>query len=352
MINGLLSLLINGIFDIKDAMHAKGVTDIKSNVVELVCVCTDDLPIDLTSQYCKSLEVVYATLLRASLQSLIRNRGNSSPKDIFKSLPILTNFDQVQFNKELGTISSLSDSLFSNKKGEAGSAAVSAFLEHVKHGIESVDVKFNCGLESGDVFLKETRGGVPTFIEAIVTITTPGGKAMDKVIPIGVSVRPKVVSPQEVIGFFIKQNNKLVELTQNEKVRAKRFSFKSLLSSNRIKQDATAKLSSNEKRTLNNILESTKDINKPFVCLLISSYTKDMLLDANVDITKPALLKQIYNSLPIMSIAIYDMNVDMINYSLLRDTVFTAATASSFNTDISQLQKTLAEGLRVSKMLG
>ena len=348
-IGPILGLLINGLFDISDSMGAKGVQDIKSNVVELVCVCTDDLPIDLTSQYCKSLEVFYATLLRASLQSVIRNRGNSSVKNIFKSLPLLTNSDEVVIDKELGTISSLAEGLFS-KKGEKGSVAVGAFLEHVKAGIENIDVKFRPAMESGDIFLKETRGGVPTFIEAIVTITAVGGRAMDKTIPLGISVRPKIVSPQEMIGFFIKQNNKLVDLTSSEKVKAKKFSMKSIFNSKRIKNEEV-KVDNSAKKSLHQMLENTKGINKPFVCLLMSGYTKELLIDAKVDITKPALLKQIYNTLPVMSIGIYDMNVDMISYSLTKDSTFTSATASSFNTDISQLQKTLSEGLRVSRML-
>lgn len=352
-IGSILSLTVNSLFDIHDAMAAKNITDMNANVIELACVCTDDLPVDLVSQYCKSVEIVYATLVRSILQSTIRSRGNSRPKDMLKSLPILTNFDLVEFNDEINAISSVSEGLFGNKNAQSGSAAVNAFLEAVKVELAKRDI-VEYGIEA-DVFLKETRGGVPTFIDVSVTITTPGGgKPIEKVIPIGISVRPKMVQPQEMIGFFIKQNNALTEISNASKVKSKKFSFKSLLSSNRIKKDKImgGVLDNKSKRVLSSLLESTKNIKKPFVCLLISNYTRDLLKDAGVDIEKPALIRNIYKSLPVMSISIYDMNVDMIYYSLSKtQTTLVKVTASTFNTDVSQLQKTLAEGLRVSKML-
>lgn len=352
-ISNILTLIVNSMFDISDSMRSKHVGDLNSNVIELACACTDDLPTELTSEYCKSLEVVYATLVRSILQSTIRNRGNSSPKDLFKSIPILTNFDLVEHNEELNAIGSAADSLFGGGKKYSGGTAVNAFLESVREEMSKQEIS-EYGLEA-DVFLKETRGGVPTFIDVTVTITVPGGKALEKTIPIGISVRPKYVSPQEMIGFFIKQNNKLNEMSNAAKIKAKRFSFKSLFTKNRIVQNKIEGgiLDNSSKRVLANLLESTKRIDKPFVCLLLSSYTRDLLTDAGVDVSKPALLKNIYNTLPVMSVGIYDMSLDMIYYSLSRgQTTLIKATASSFNTDISQLQKNLAEGLRVSKMLG
>ncbi|MGL5766781.1 MAG: hypothetical protein ACRCX8_14180 [Sarcina sp.] len=351
-ISNIFTLIVNSMFDINDSMKSRNVGDLNANVIELACVCTDDLPTELASEYCKSLEVVYATLVRSILQSTIRNRGNSSPKDLFKSLPILTNFDLVEHNEELNAISSVSNSLFHSGNTYSGGSAVNAFLESVNMLMSEQNVK-DFGLEA-DVFLKETRGGVPTFIDVTVTITVPGGRALEKVIPIGISVRPKFVQPQEMIGFFIKQNNKLTEMNNASKVKAKKFTFKSLFTKNRIVQNKIdgGIIDNNSKRVLSSLLESTKRIDKPFVCLLMSSYTRDLLNDAMVDVSKPALLKNIYNTLPVMSISIYDMSLDMIYYSLNRgQTTLVKATASSFNTDISQLQKTLAEGLRVSKML-
>lgn len=344
-ISQLLAFLINSMVDIKDAMTSdKPNNNLTGNVLELVAVCTDDLPKDFVEKYCESLQVVYATLIRGILQSSIRSRFTLNPESIFKSIPLLSNADKVTKDK-LGAFHSVTSSLFGNK-GEKmkGGDLANAFLENMK--IEIREAKKAIDGQEADIFLNDTRTALPKYVDVIVPVSTPSGNIKDVVVPIGVMVKVKYVSPEEMVQFFIKRRN----LAEGNQAKAKLNFFKSLISKKKIKEEMD--IPEKDKHLLYAMLESVKDVKKPFINLVFSNFVENSLKNAGINIEDRNVIRNLVTQLPIMSLCSYNMGTDTLKYTLnnAQHTLLTSK-ASSFNSDISNLQKNLSEGLRLSKLL-
>ena len=388
LISQFIPMVANLICDIHELASGSNVSDMKSNIIELPLICSNDMTMDFVTQYGKSIEVVYATMVRSILQTSTKSRLNGSAKSIFKSLPILTTFDTVSIDNNLNASISSLNAVFNADPGNTntkGNNAVNAFLESIDMNLEELTMKVindigvggvsilttggvldaneSAGYISGfspeergdeasgnNIFLQESRGGVPTWVDVEVQIRELGGKVTSKAVPIGVAVKPKLVDGSEIVSLFIKQNNKLFELSKVGAVLKKRLSIKSLLNKKVISK--LTGVEPNVKKNLVSLLDAVSGAgNKPFVCILMSNSVKNNLMAAKVDVTSSGLLRSIYKKLPILSISIYDINLDTISYSLMQDPYMTATTSSNFNTDVSALQRTLSEGLRLNKML-
>lgn len=350
-IGNILSIVLNTAFDIRDAIDAGRDKNLRDSVINLQLVATEDLSIETVNSYCKALEVLYAMIIRSILTVQDRSRFSSTANSIFSSLPMLTPYDKVAFNKQLQSFMSVRDGIFS--KGESGNKALQTFAESFSAHLSELH-KENQTISIEEVILKDATSAAPTFVDVTINVTQFGGKAVEKTFSIGLQVRPKIVSNQEMVQFIVKRNLDLVNSVDGQtksfwaRTKAK-FSFNF-----RRAKNTTEKVGAKpaDERTLDNMMNSIKSIKKPFVCLLIGNITRDMLKDMGIDITNAKLVQTIYDKLPVMSIAIYDSYKDTITSSLLRDTYFVEKTASEFTSEISQYEKQLSELVRVSKVFG
>lgn len=349
-IGNLMSLAMNTIFDIRDLIETGKEQPLNGSIITLQCVCTDDLPIDVRTSYCKSLEIMYAMIIRGLLSIQDRSRFNSSPSSILTSLPMLTPFDKVKFVDKVDGFVSVRDSLFlpNGRNVYGGQKALTVFSESLQETLDEMYHKrAQLGLE--DVILKDAATAAPTFVEIGLNISHFGGKSIEKKFSIGIQVRPKVVSPQEMMQFLIRKNNALANTdgaTRNFWQRAKnKFS----LNYKRFKN--TKVVDNKGEKTLDDMMNRVKGVQKPFVCLLMSNLVRDGLVDLGLDLLKnSAMVQKLYDSLPIMSIGIYDSNTDTITSSLTRDSYFITRTSAEFNSEISQYEKQLAEIVRVNRL--
>lgn len=349
MIDGIFVFILNTIFDIRDLIETGKEQPINGNIITLQCVCTDDLPIDVRNSYCESLEIIYAMIIRGMLNIQDRSRFNSTPTSILTSLPMLTPHDKVKFSEKLNGFVSVKDSILSGQR-YGGQKALTAFTENLDAKLnELVSAKAEISYES-DIILKDATSAAPTFVEVTINVSQFGGRVVEKKFTIGVQVRPKVVSTQEMMQFILKRNNAVADTDGATRTVWQRMKNKFMFNHKRVKNTVKSGEIAGEK-TLNEMMESVKGIKKPFVCLLMSNLCRDGLRDLNVDLVKNTKLTQkLYETLPIMSISIYDANTDTITYSLTKDSYFMTRTAAEFNSEVSQYEKQLAELVRVNRL--
>ena len=350
MIDGIFIFLLNTIMDIRDLIETGKEQPVNGNIIALQCVCTDDLPIDVRNSYCESLEIIYAMIIRSMLNIQDRSRFNSTPRSILSSLPMLTPHDKVKFDEKLQSFVSVKDSILNGKSVMGGQKALTAFTENLDAKLnELVSNKAVISYES-DIILKDATSAAPTFVEISINVSQFGGRVVEKKFTIGVQVRPKIVSSQEMMQFILKRNASIGDTDGATRTFWQRMKNKFMFNHKRIKNTVKSGEITGEK-TLNEMMESVKGIKKPFVCLLMSNLCRDGLRDLNVDIVKNTRLTQkLYETLPIMSISIYDANTDTITYSLTKDSYFMTRTAAEFNSEVSQYEKQLAELIRVNRL--
>lgn len=341
MIGDFVSVALNAMWDIRDYSENKRVLGLGGNKVTLYCLVAEDLPIDTRNSYCKSLEIVYATIIRSMLSLRDRSRLDSSPREIFRSLPMLTPYDKVQFDKNIGSFIKVSDWFFNRQYN--GSDALDVFNESF---LNLMDSSVTVGMEA-DAFLKEGRGSVPTYVEINTSVSQLGGRPIEKSYSIGVEVRPKVVSNEELASMIIKRT-KVVKDIPAESIWKK---IKTKLNFN-LKRKEVKEMDRDTHKSLNDLLGYVHAIEKPFICMLLSNRTRDILVQAGINPIDKQTLKKLYDTLPIMSISVYDVNTDTITASLTRDTYTVTRTAGEFNSEISNYEKQLSEIVRVNKVFG
>ena len=104
MIVNIIGPIFNLYWDIRDTIENKKTGTIGSNIITLPCLVSEDLPLDTRNSYCKSLEVVYAAAIKSILSIRERSRFDSSARDIYRSLPMLTPYDKVKYKKDMQTL--------------------------------------------------------------------------------------------------------------------------------------------------------------------------------------------------------------------------------------------------------
>lgn len=346
LIDGMFMFLFNLYWDLRDMREGKMGVNINSNIITLYCAISEDIPIDMRNQYCKSLEVVYACMIRAILSTADRSRFNGTTKDIFQSIPILNSYDKVKMKKNQDSMINVLNWFTNGKTEVSAKEVIDTFTESYQERLSRYwDEKI--ALESGDVILKEARGAVPTFVNIGINVYQLNGRPVEKTISVGIEVRPKVVSNEELVSMIIKKNlpkpdGKTLGIFGKMK---SVFSFNS-------KRPEMSKVPVDVKKDLNTLLDSVKHVQKPFVCILLSNVAKEMLENARINITNSAVVHNLYKQLPIMSISVYDSNTDLIHSSLTRDSYFVTRTAAEFNSDISNMERQLAEVVRVNRNYG
>ena len=342
-------VVTNVLFTFWDMLNnPKSSMPLGSNVITLMCVVSDDLPIDVRNMYCKSLEVVNAMTVRSLIMSSIEGRLTASTPNLYRKLPFMTGFDAVEFDEAKKAYKTIGDSVFSRKFN--GSQVIDNFAEAF---VENLEKHFKLKISMEEAVMRESStGSVPTYVEAEVTILLDNGaKAHTKKYMIGVQVLPKVVPANELAQMFIKQNNRIVAEAQeaNRSWWEKLKSFFTFKSKEAIK--ANDKEGNKEAaKVLNDNMNAVAGIKKPFINILMSNNVAEMLQDARFDITNRSTVNRIYNNLPLMSVGIYDINTDTITASMNRSPIFTKRTAGEFNSEASRLQKDLAEMLRIKKL--
>lgn len=347
-IDQLIAFCLNFVCLLRDYAQTEGKQP--NNTITLQCVCTDDLPIDVRNSYCKSLEIIYAMMIRSLLTLQNRSRLNDTPAAIMGNLPMLTPYDKVKFDDKVNGFMSVRDSILSRGKMD-GQNALDIFNENLQAKLdEMTSTLSSISIEDANVILKGGSSAAPTFIEIGLNIQEFNGRTSEKRFSLGIQVRPKVVSSQEMMQFIIKRNNNVGDVDGATKTFWQRLKNTFSFNYKRVNQSAKRGEISGEK-TLNEMMESVKRINKPFVCLLMSNLTVDGLRDLNIDILGNfKVAKRLYDTLPIMSISVYNANTDTITASLTKESQFVSRTAAEFNSEVSQYEKQLAEMVRVQRM--
>ena len=350
----LITPVLNMILDVKDpnvAVMGSSTSMISNNVIDLTCITSDDLTSSTTKDYCKSLEVIYAMMIRSLISSQTRSRLNNSSASIFKDIPIQNAYDGLQLDKA-GNISTFVPSWFRGKVRAplSGKAAVGVFNESRIAELEKEYlslIRVQGGLES-DPFLKETRGAGPKFIDIEMSTTDLSGKATTKNLSIGVAVRPKMVSASDIFSFMVKRNVTPLEADKVAKVGFMK-SIAKLFSREKVVKNAADNSSDSGKAAsaLYRSMQKIKDIKKPFVCLLISSEIADELKSRyKIDIMSPGVMRSLYKTYPIMSIGIYNADRDKFFISVTPDAPMNEYTASELSSEISGYEKQLADIVR------
>lgn len=343
-IDSMISLVVNSLFDIKDAIENSKSIPLNSSLISLECVVTDDLPVDVRNEYCKALQVNYAMLIRSLLNVKDYNRLNSSPKSIYRSIPLLTPYDAVAYDKKIEGFMSIKDSIFNRTFG--GNNALSVFTESME--IKVLEMHHNQTVAYESALSNDGLASFsPTFVELELTVNQIGGRTTTKRFTIAVQVKPKVVSVTDMVSFIAKRNLAVATPNGQSVSFFTRFKNKFMFNAKRIEH--TEKPDKKAEKTLNDMMNQVAGIKKPFVCLLMSNVARDMLRQGGIEVTKAAVAQKIYSSLPVLSIGIYDTNTDMITVSLLGDANFETRTAGEFNSQVSQYQRQLSELVRVSR---
>lgn len=345
-IDSIISLLFNLVFDIRDSIENNEPMSLDKSTITLVAVCDNSLPMPMINQYCENLEVIYASYIRSLLSVGTRTRIDSNAKSIFRSLPLLTPYDTVKFNEKLDAFESARKNIFTNAK--SSSSMVSYFAEEAKKELMKVEEMKSRSIsnlysyEANDAFLQENRGGVPTFVNADISVTALG-KTVDKKVSIGVRVIPKLVDKEWLMSFFIKKGKIAVNNTGDSFFGKLKAKLK--VNKNRLK---SVVIPGSQKKNLVEMFDMVEKVNKPFVCILLNNTTATALESAGLKIMSPDVLKNIYNRYPVVSVGIINTHLDNIKVSLTRDSSYVQQTLSEFNSEVATYQKELAEIVRAN----
>lgn len=345
MLNQFLAPIFNLYWDIRDMKENKKGFALGGSTITLPCLISEDLPLDIRNSYCKSLEVVYAAIIKSVLTVNDRSRFDSMARDIYRSLPMLTPYDKLQYKKDQETYQNVSDWFFNREYN--GNKAVDVFTEsYISRLNNYMNTKLDIGTEAEMVY-KESRAGVPTYVDITIQVDNLNGKAGEKTFTVGIEVRPKVVSNVELVSMLVKKT-----LPKPDPKDIAFFSkMKNLFKFNKSRKEMSSG-DPKKQKSLYEMVNKIEGIQKPFVCILLSGTARDMLEDAGVNITNGAVVQKLYQQLPLMSVSIYDTNTDTIKTSLTRDSYFVTRTAGEFNSEISNYEKQLGEMVRVNKIYG
>lgn len=347
-IDSLIAFCLNFVCLLRD--YAQTESKQPNNTITLQCVCTDDLPIDVRNSYCKSLEIIYAMMIRSLLTLQNRSRLNDTPSSIMGGIPMLTPYDKIKFNNKVNGFISVRDSIF-NRDKQDGQKALDVFTESLQDKLdEFTAVLSSISVEDANVILKGGSSAAPTFIEIGINVQDFNGRVIEKKFSLGIQVRPKVVSSQEMMQFVVKRNNAVSNVDGATRTFWQRMKNSFIFNYTKVKNTAKSGEIQGEK-SLNEMMEAVKNIKKPFVCLLMSNLTVEGLKDLNIDIVNNfKVVQRLYDTLPIMSISVYNANTDTIISSITKESQFVSRTAAEFNSEVSQYEKQLAEMVRVQRM--
>lgn len=334
-VSAVLPFLLNGLVQ-AIATDADKANSIDTNIIDLTCIVSDDLPQSVRNQYCESLEVIYAYMVRSILSTNTYTRFSGNTRGILKSIPLLTSADRLKMVNNVLMEGTRLDAVVDGK------GALAVFNESVAKQMEikyrKLVSEVDCvpGLEADAIF-KESRSSNGKYISVKIDVD-----GRSKEISLGVRVRPKVVSRSEMISFFVNKNTAVIEPDKVSK-----FSFLKTIKNLFNRKREIPKEIFDRKMVFSDLMRKVSGIKKPFVCMLISQNVADELKDEyKIDFESMNYAKHLYNNFPILSLGVYNTNADTITASLTPGAGFVSRAASAFNSEIASYEKQLAEMMR------
>jgi len=213
-------------------------TSIKKNVIEIPCLCSSDIPLDVQSGFCKAIEVLLAMLIKTILTNNPRTRFSQNASSMFKDIPLLTWYDKLQESAN-GALNDISKALLfieyknGNNKAVDGENAVSIFMDSFEENMEKLIE--HCIAMEADATYSESKGMIPTFIEIdiynnmFMDLTNRPQKNEARKVVIGVRVIPIPKSTLDIRSFVVKRNKNEVGETSKAIAAKKTGFFKGLL---------------------------------------------------------------------------------------------------------------------------
>jgi hypothetical protein len=294
----------------------KRTSGLNQNVIELTCIVDEEARHEATS-FCKTIEYQVAILI----SSIIRTDTAMGDYDrnVFRSLPLLSRYDKVYYDKATKQLSTL-DKFMASSLSDADSATRVFYESYIASIEEMYDTNETFAQEaSSDVEIVDAGGVVgPTFID--IPVKDAGNVFInmmnallgnfdknDDKIRIGVRVTPKVVQREEFVQMFKKGVNALP--TVNERAlgffgKTKRV-FKAVANIFKNNKAVKAQMSNDENKCLYDMMTRVKAIEKPFVFFFMSKDTADLINDlVRIDVTKAGTLKAMFDRYPLLGLGI------------------------------------------------
>lgn len=339
--------VINALLDGYDSLVG-GPVGIKSgsllsnNVIDLSCIVTNDLSSNTVKEYCNFLSTSYALMIRSLLSSQTRSRFTQGSRSIFRDIPIHNAYDALSIDD--GKFQSTASGIFGRGK-YSGKAALTAFNESMMHAMDDLYLSCVAGVEA-DGYVTDGKG--IQYVDAELTIANGmDGKASTKKLSIGVSVRPKRVSENDMFSFMVKRNKNIIEADKASQSGFSRLLGRLFNKKKEIQSTSKETGKKAEESKLYELMSKVEQIKKPFVCILISSEVHEELKEKyKIDITTSNVLQSLYKNYPIMSVGIYDSNRDKFIISITQDSPMVEYSASEITSEVSQMSKQLADIVR------
>jgi hypothetical protein len=342
-------------------MNAKN-TNTTSSIIEIPIVYSSDISIDAINGYCKYQEVLHAYTIKAVVEGITRTRFDSDMKSIYRQLPVRTSMDQT-FLEGMGKFAK---SLFEGKNSAKVDKYLAAFSESCRGvlrnegleseylTIESIQVandsvdKILSG-EAMEAIYNDSRAALPTFITANVTVNN-SGKSYNKTITLGISCPAKMVSPEEMIGFFLENKYEAMikgtNLSTKEKNSWRLFQTNAIATKNRMESTPEGKVLVNK---MSKLFGKIKTSTKPFVGILMSNFVEDYLTAKNFSIYTMNQYSKLMDKFPIDNIGVYDTNTDIVSYSVGPLPRFERRTATEIKAELSEYMKEVRNVIQYNK---
>lgn len=339
------------LFDIADYMYNNPVAStntLSSSVIEIPMIVSDDIAIDAVGGYAKYMEINCAYMIKSLVEGSERTRFDSDIRSIMRQLPVRTGMD----DKLLDRFGLFIKSLFGSKNRPKVDKYIAAFAEAARAELSSKGISIDTMKVSGegmDAIYSETRLALPTYVTASVTVNNLG-RTYTKNITIGISCKPKRVSPEEMAGFFLENRYDILvkgtQMSSKEKNSWSLFKANSSFLKKRLSSDPDTKDLGNR---LSAIFKKIEGSTKPFVGILMSNYVFDLLIERKFNIFDINQYNKIVNRFPILSIGIFDMNIDAFTYSIGETANFDRKTSDEINSDISKFEKEFRNVMQFNK---
>lgn len=339
----LLLAAINILFDVADAAGNSAnqkYNNVSSNVITLPVIATDDISGDTIKTYAKSMEVVYAYMIKMLVEGANRTRFDSDIKTIYSQLPIRTSLDTSWLTRFMST---LTLGAFNRKGANLSNDAMIAFAEGAIHAFQRDMVT---GAESMEAIYGESRTAVPTFVACEIPVSTLG-KITTKNITVGIKCVPKILAPHEMVQFLTTNSSQFLNVANSEKSAWNMNKIRVKLLENRVKTTKSSLGADYGKLT--KMMDKVKNSPKPFVNILMSKDVYDNAKQNKFDVLTTGDYNRLFNKYPVASIGIINTDIDVLEYSLGPVPSYQKSTIEDFTSDVSKYEKELRSVIKFNK---
>ena len=340
---------INMLFDLHDAAANTANSarnNISSNVITLPVIATSDISRDTINQYAKSMEVIYAFMIKSIVEGANRSRFDSDIKTIYNQLPVRTALDQSWFSSFM---SGLTFGLFSSNKGSTDKAVL-AFAESAIQRLQfeaSQGREIYAGGEAIEAIYNESRSAVPTFVSCDIPIANLG-RTVTKTITVGIKCITRVFDPHEMEAFLTGANARYIVPTKEEKMSLNIMKIRASLLEKRLKANKSYVDADKEGKVMKTMMK-VKGLPKPFVNILMSEEVRTRLTEKNMNLRDANTYSKLFSKFPITSLGIINTDIDVLEYSVGPQINFNRCTIEDFNSDVSKYEKELRSIIKFNK---